>query len=53
MRDPEVGGCAAAVFVVVLLTGICSGRDDPAMSVETAEGATVAIFDEAGFLMRL
>lgn len=53
VRDPEVAGCAAAVFVVVLLTGICSDSDDPAMSVEAAEGATVAIFGEAGFLMRL
>lgn len=50
VRDPEVGGCATAVFVVVLLTGICSDSDDP---VGTAEGATVAIFGEAGFLMRL
>lgn len=53
VRDPEVAGCELAVFGVVLLTGICSDSDDPAMSVETAEGATVAIFGEAGFLMRL
>lgn len=53
VRDPKVAGCSAAVFVVVLLTGVCSDSDGPVMSVETAEGATVAVFCEAGFLMRL
>lgn len=53
VRDPEVAGCAAAAFVDVVLTGICSDSDDPVMSVKTAEGATAAGFCEAGFLMRL
>ena len=37
----------------MVLTGICSDSGDVVVSVESAEGATVASFCDAGFLMRL
>jgi len=49
----EVAGCELAVFGVMVLTGVCSDNGDVDALVEAAEGATVAIFCEAGFLMRL
>lgn len=52
-RDSEVVGCELAVVDVKLLTGICSDSVDAVVSVKTVEGATVAVFGEAGFLMRL
>jgi hypothetical protein len=53
VRDSEVAGCAIAVFVAILLTGICSDSDVAVVSVKTAEGATVAVLGGADFLMRL